>query len=117
MSFYKIDDSILTSIADAIRSKTGSVDPIQTTSMAAEIMSISAGDTRFKTEMEAIDYYSLNDTQCSVLKPYCFYNDSKITDVNFENVLTIGSSAFYNCLSLATASFPKCETIGSSAFA
>ena len=65
MSFYKIDDSILTSIADAIRSKTGSAAPIQTTSMAAEIMSISAGDTRFKTEMEALAPYSIFDSDCT----------------------------------------------------
>lgn len=118
MSYYKIDGSILTDIADAIRSQNGTTAPILTTNMASDILSIPAGSDNgnFKLEIEAIDYYSLSDTQCSVLKPYCFYSDPKVTGVNFENVLTIGSSAFYNCPSLAIASFPKCESIGSYAF-
>lgn len=116
MSFYKIDDSILTSIADAIRSKTGSVDPIQTTSMAAEIMSISGGDARFKTEMEASEPYSIFDSDCTQLKSYCFYSDSQITSVDYENVISIGNYAFHSCSSLLTASFPACETLGSYAF-
>lgn len=118
MSYYKIDGSILTDIADAIRSQNGTTAPILTTNMASDILSIPAGSDNgnFKLEIEAIDYYSLSDTQCSALKSYCFYNDPKITGVNFENVLTIGSSAFYNCSSLAIASFPKCEYVGSNAF-
>lgn len=118
MSYYKIDGSILTDIADAIRSQNGTVAPILTTDMASDILSIPTGgdNGNFKLEIEAIDYYSLSDTQCSVLKPYCFYSDPKVTGVNFENVLTIGSSAFYNCPSLAMASFPKCEYVGSNAF-
>ena len=118
MSYYKIDGSILTDIADAIRSQNGTVAPILTTDMASNILSIPTGgdNGNFKLEIEAIDYYSLSDTQCSALKPYCFYSDPKITGVNFENVLLIGSAAFYSCTSLATASFPKCEYVGSNAF-
>lgn len=118
MSYYKIDGSILTDIANAIRSQNGTTAPILTTDMASDILSISTGSDNgnFKLEIEAIDYYSLSDTQCSVLKPYCFYSDPKVTGVNFENVLTIGNSAFYNCPSLAIASFPKCESIGNDAF-
>lgn len=116
MSFYKIEDSLLSGIADAIRSQTGGISSIAAADFPSEILNISGDNGNFKLEMEAIDYYSLSDTQCSVLKPYCFYSDLKVTGVNFENVLTIGSSAFYNCPSLAMASFPKCEYVGSNAF-
>ena len=45
MSKYVIDDSTLASIAEAIRGKTGSTDPIAVTDMAAQIASITGGSS------------------------------------------------------------------------
>lgn len=43
MAEYLIQDSTLTAIADAIRSKTGTMDPIPTTDMASTIEGIEVG--------------------------------------------------------------------------
>ena len=43
MAEYLIQDSTLTAIADAIRSKTGTMDPIPTTDMASTIEGIASG--------------------------------------------------------------------------
>lgn len=116
MSFYKIEDSLLSGIADAIRSQTGGISSIAAADFPSEILNISGDNGNFKLEIEAIDYYSLSDTQCSVLKPYCFYMDDKLTEANFDNVVSIRNSAFYYCSNLLSASFPNCETIGEAAF-
>ena len=116
MSFYKIEDSLLSDIADAIRSQTGGTSPIAAASFPSAIQGITGDNGNFKLEIEAADYYSLSDTQCSALKQYCFYRDDKITGVNFENVLSIGISAFYGCSKLAAISFPKCEYVAERAF-
>ncbi len=79
-------------------------------------MSISGGDTRFKTEMEASAPYSIFDSDCTQLKPYCFISDSQITNVEYTNVISIGNAAFQSCSNLLTASFPACETLGNGAF-
>ena len=52
MSKYVIDDSTLTSIAEAIRGKTGSTDPIAVTDMAAQIASITGGGSADEVILE-----------------------------------------------------------------
>lgn len=49
MSKYSIDNTTLTAIADAIREKSGTTDPILTEGMAAAIAAIEAGDVEIKS--------------------------------------------------------------------
>lgn len=118
MSFYKIEDSILTSIADAIRSQNGTTAPILTTDFASEILSISTGSPIFKTVMETAPAGTVDviDNELSNIKAYGFYSDQALRNIQFNNVETIGSYCFYACNSISTASFPQCTTINGSAF-
>ena len=118
MSFYKIEDSILTSIADAIRSQNGTTAPILTTDFASEILSISTGSPIFKTVMETAPAGTVDvvDNELSNIKAYGFYSDQALRNIQFNNVETIGSYCFYDCNSISTASFPQCTSINGSAF-
>lgn len=51
MSKYVIDSSTLTSIADAVRAKTGTTDPIKVSDIPTEISKISGGGEPVITEL------------------------------------------------------------------
>lgn len=115
--FYKVTDLELTSIADAIRDKTGIsslltypngfIDGInQLSDNTEEFMGI------FNRTSSVV-----SNSQCTSLRPMALYGNKTITNVSFPNCVSIGVSAFAYCSSLTSVFFPNCTTIGNYAFA
>lgn len=46
-----------------------------------------------------------------------FSNDSRLADINLDNVETIGNYAFSGCNSITSLTLPKCQALGNGAFA
>lgn len=86
----------LTAIADAIRSKTGSTEPLTLDDMAEAINGISVG----------------GDDETGVLESVLDRSVASIT----SNATSIGFAAFYGCSNLTVANFPALTTVGEFAF-
>jgi len=109
--------AVLKDTADAIRTKTGSSDPIVPRDFADAVLGIPATVTNNlaslidKTVTEYIDTDNL-----SYIGNFLFYGCSLMSIASFPSCLSIGESAFYSCQNLETINFPLCETISKSAF-
>ena len=89
MAKYLIDDSTLTSIADAIRDKTGSFQGITPESMATEITNMSSGDIEGPYIEETYDV------------------DGYLIEVKMFNYNKIRDYQFYGCIKLALTGLPS----------
>lgn len=103
MADYFIDDSTLTGIADAIRTKSGSNDEILVSDMANTIENMEL----------LVDY---ENTKATSVVDYAFYGFDRLKSASFPNVTSIGNSAFYNCFKLKQINLPNVTSIGKSAF-
>ena len=104
MAKYSIEDSTLTSIANAIRDKTGSTEPILTEDMAQGVVdAYDSGTAYYKNLMQSII-------------------DRSVTEIREEDfvasrVYTIGNYAFYGCGNLKKVVLPpQVQTTYSYAF-
>lgn len=140
---YLVTDAELTSLADAIRSKTGSglsiafpegfiteIGKIPTetdmTDYEMSIMLKTLSGSYANSYVTQIGDYGLND--CSQLTSVSFPNCIKIGDYGFSgcgmltnvtvssNCTEIGNYAFHNCSSLSEAMFSRCTSLGLGAF-
>lgn len=110
----KIDDSLLTAIANAIRAKTQETNQMEVSAMPSEINKISR-DLDFTEYME--DRMSvLSNDKITTIKSSAFLNYAALIKASCKNVTTIGSSAFFYCSALRQCSFPKCTSVGAYAF-
>lgn len=119
MAEYLIQSETLTSIADAIRTKTGGTGTLSPSQMASEIEGISASGENHDMEDALIvktvsgDYR--NDRVTSI-GTYAFGYCSSLVSVDFPVVTSISNQAFYMCRSLTNISFPMAKSIGTQAF-
>lgn len=106
----------LTDVADAIRAKKGTTEPINPQDFSVEIASIE-GDGGYSVEDIASGLVA-GDLQFStaVIGAYSFYNNVGITSVDAPNVTTIGTYAFYNIKNITRINAPNVTTIGNYAF-
>lgn len=106
----------LTDVADAIREKKGTTEPINPQDFASEILSMTSGEgynvDDIASGMVAGELRFTIDT----IGAYSFYNDTGITSVNAPNVITIGTYAFYNINNITSINAPNVKTIGNYAF-
>lgn len=120
MSEYIIKGETLTGIADAIRTKDGTTEPIPAGSMAQRIIDIPTGNP----ESEAMLAGLVDGTATKVVLPaniaairnYAFYNNTKLSSLVAEGVTTCGTYAFYGCSYVGTISMPNLTAISSYAF-
>lgn len=105
---YITTNEELTSLADAIRAKTGSSELLTyPLDFINEIENLNTGNS-FKNIIVFPDNLSIvNEGDYS----------TKAIGLNFETYTSIGTNAFYSYTGLKTVSFPSCTTIGTSAFA
>ena len=112
---YSIEDSVLSSIADAIRNKAGTSDVFEVTDFASAIDSIPSGGG----DEDWINYVEGNTTtvsgSASKIRSGAFAL-TNIIEANFPSCTSIGTSAFYMCSNLLNISASKCTYIGSLAF-
>lgn len=105
---------LLTDVADAIREKKGSTEPIKAQSFADEIRNLPSGGDIDALVTKTITEYE-NDVIESVGK-YVFYECTEMTRVNAPNVKTIHNLAFAYCTALSSIDFHYVETIALQAF-
>ena len=102
MSKYVVDGSDLTSLADAIREKTGETGGLTfPTGMVNAIDGISDGDADAILDGSIVDLQS----NASVIKSGVCSGDTYLESVNLPSATKIGASAFQNCTALANVYF------------
>ena len=119
MANYLVTDTQLTSVADAIRAKTGQSGglsfPDGMVSAIGEVQTGGGGEDLLEQTLNntLISYTNSNVT---TIKNYAFYQCSALTTISFPAATNIGNSAFQYCYSLTTASFPSVTSIGNNVF-
>ena len=131
MSDYIIDGAILTDIADAVREKTGAIEPIVPENMAEMLRNLEGDYERGYAEGYENGYENgKNDSLTEFignedyfvtgkvinLEDWKYFQDTKVTAVKFPYTTTIGSSAFSGCSRLVSANFPLATYIKNNAF-
>lgn len=128
MSIYTIQDTTLTDIADAIRSKTGKTASMTPAEMVDEIESISGGgvitDGIVVTARDSNGYATAADFYGTVVQPKQFYNRTtddggwvNLSTINFKSgVDEIKQSGFFSCGNLTTIDLSSVKTIGLKGF-
>lgn len=130
-------NSFLTGIADAIRTKNETTEPINAQNFANEILNIKTGDT--ETEDGIIDrtITKITNNRVEKIGSYAFVYCSNLTEANFPNCsrlyeyafsgtsiskitlskcLEIGRGVFSDCKKLEECNLPECSKIDSYAF-
>lgn len=100
MSKYVIDDSTLSSIADAIRAKTGGSDPIAVTDMATQIGSITGGGSSGEVILEK---QSVQTTYNSTFSMYTDFVAAPNPIVADETYKIIWDGTEYECTAVGLA--------------
>lgn len=116
MAEYLIQDTTLTSIADAIRGKTGGTDPVAVSDMAAQIEGIQAGGGGDIDALIDRSITKISSSSVTSIGGSAFQDCSSLTTADFPVATSIGNYAFYNCKKLTMLDFPVATSIGSSAF-
>jgi hypothetical protein len=124
MSKYAIEDSTLTSIADAIRSKAGTTEALKPVDMPEAIAAIQAGGgsseegTGFAAYVEGTSNV-IGDSKATKIRNNFLKSASlqnSITGVDFPNATEVGEFAFYENKGIETINLPKAQIIGNGAF-
>ena len=116
MAEYSIKSETLTAIADAIRAKDGTTEPIKTVDMAIRIEAIEVGGGG--GEIDALIDGSITEISSNVasVKSYAAYGAKSLTSISLPMATSLGERAFYECTILAEAYVPLVTTIGAYVF-
>lgn len=107
-----IQDSTLSAIGDALRSKTLSVETYLPSEMGSSVANYTVG---FDEIARKVPVYAHGTT--SEILPSAFIGISHmITGVDFSNCETVGAYAFSNCQMISEVSLPTCRSISEGAF-
>ena len=128
MSDYVIDGAILTDIANAVREKTGTTDPIVPENMAEMLRNVEGdyergyaeGYEKGDSNMDGIltrQGTTIRNDRITYLGMEVFRNYNSLAIVDFPNVTSSGVNIFYACYGLRTVNFPKLISISSNMFA
>lgn len=122
MSIVTIDDSYLTAIGNAIRTKNGETTTYKPSEMAAAISALNVGaDTLTQRLENTLTSYSYNGLGYSIpsegyLAGSAFKDCTNLTSVSLPNIKRVGSEAFRNS-GLITISLPSALEVQTMAFA
>ena len=128
MAEYIVQDTTLTAIADAVRAKKGTTEPIALADFATEIESIQSGEGSSSNKLGLVvndvnggtsAYFDItNDDLGGVtkLKDYAFYNCQGMQSIQLDNITSIGGSAFKSCIRLKSVEMPQLTYMKDSAF-
>ena len=112
MGYVLINESILSSIGNILRSKLG----VSSTFTPIEFINgINNIDTIWR-DVAQLNIVNFNDSNITSINNFIFSNYHILETISIPNCSYIGSSAFYNCENLSSISIPNCEYIGSNAF-
>lgn len=127
MAEYIVQDTTLTAIADAVRAKKGTTEPIALTDFAAEIESIQSGGGSGENKLALVVGAQSADNPYDItasdlegvteIKQYTFYGANGLISIELPTTCTsIGTSAFYGCSLLPSVDMPKVTSIGNRTF-
>ena len=128
MSDYIIDGAILTDIADAVREKTGTIEPIVPENMAEMLRNVEGDYERgyaegYEKGDSNIDGIltrratTISNGRITYLGIEVFRNYDSLAVVDFPNVTSTGVNVFYACYALHTVNLPSLISINSNMFA
>lgn len=128
MSDYIIDGAILTDIADAVREKTGTTDPIVPEKMAEMLRNVEGdyergyadGYEKGDSNMDGIltrRATTISNNRITYLGIEVFRNYESLAVADFPNVTSTGVNVFYACYALHTVNLPSLISISSNMFA
>ena len=128
MPDYIIDGAILTGIADAVREKTGTTDPIVPENMAEMLRNVEGdyergyadGYEKGDSNMDGIltrRATTISNDRITYLGIEVFRNYDSLAIVDFPNVTSSGVNVFYACYALHTVNLPSLISISSNMFA
>ena len=128
MPDYIIDGAILTGIADAVREKTGSIEPIVPENMAEMLRNVEGdyergyaeGYEKGDSNMDGIltrRATTISNDRITYLGIEVFRNYESLAVVDFPNVTSTGVNVFYACYALHTVNLPSLISISSNMFA
>ena len=128
MPDYIIDGAILTDIADAVREKTGAIEPIVPENMAEMLRNVKGDYERGYAEgyeqgdsnMDGIltrQATTISNDRITYLGMEVFRNYDSLAIADFPNVTSTGVNIFYACYALHTVNLPSLISISSNMFA
>ena len=128
MSDYIIDGAILTDIADAVREKTGTIEPIVPENMAEMLRNVEGdyergyadGYEKGDSNMDGIltrRATTISNDRITYLGIEVFRNYNSLAIADFPNVTSTGVNVFYACYALHTVNLPSLISISSNMFA
>lgn len=128
MSDYIIDGAILTDIADAVREKTGTIEPIVPENMAEMLRNVEGdyergyadGYEKGDSNMDGIltrRATTISNDRITYLGIEVFRNYDSLAIADFPNVTSSGVNVFYACYALRTVNLPSLISINSNMFA
>ena len=128
MPDYIIDGAILTDIADAVREKTGTTNPIVPENMAEMLRNVEGdyergyaeGYEKGDSNMDGIltrQGTTIRNNRITYLGIEVFRNYESLAVVDFPSVTSTGVNVFYACYALHTVNLPSLISINSNAFA
>ena len=128
MPDYIIDGAILTDIADAVREKTGAIEPIVPENMAEMLRNVEGdyergyadGYEKGDSNMDGIltrQGTTISNDRITYLGIEVFRNYESLAVVDFPNVTSTGVNVFYACYGLKTVNLPSLISINSNVFA
>lgn len=116
---YLVNETDLTAIADAIREKTGTTEPLTLEEMEIAVTDITTGggDTETEDGLITREILECRNSRVSTVASCAFMYCDSLTTVDLPNVTTVSPSAFTQCKALETVNLPEVTTIAQSAFA
>lgn len=128
MPDYIIDGAILTDIADAVREKTGTIEPIVPENMAEMLRNVEGdyergyadGYEKGDSNMDGIltrRATTISNDRITYLGIEVFRNYDSLAVADFPNVTSTGVNVFYACYALHTVNLPSLISINSNMFA
>lgn len=128
MPDYIIDGAILTDIADAVREKTGTTNPIVPENMAEMLRNVEGdyergyaeGYEKGDSNMDGIltrQATTIRNDRITYLGLEVFRNYDSLAIADFPNVTSTGVNVFYACYGLKTVNLPSLISISSNVFA
>ena len=127
MSDYIIDGAILTDIADAVREKTGTIEPIVPENMAEMLRNVEGdyergyadGYEKGDSNMDGIltrRATTISNDRITYLGIEVFRNYDSLAIADFPNVTSTGVNVFYACYALHTVNLPSLISISTNMF-
>ena len=127
MSDYIIDGAILTDIADAVREKTGTTEPIVPENMAEMLRNVEGdyergyaeGYEKGDSNMDGIltrRATTISNDRITYLGIEVFRNYDSLAIADFPNVTSTGVNVFYACYALHTVNLPSLISISTNMF-